>query len=106
MRAVSLGNVAAAVCLAKSNVVRYFGTREEIFLRLAEGEWREWGAAVAAELTAGPAGDASADVAEALARSLADRPLLCELLLHAPLTLERNVSLDAVRRFADDAARV
>ncbi|HEX2171460.1 MAG TPA: helix-turn-helix domain-containing protein, partial [Dehalococcoidia bacterium] len=32
---VSLGNVAAAVGLTKSNVVRYFGTREEIYLELA-----------------------------------------------------------------------
>lgn len=96
---VSLGGIAADVGLHKSALLTYFGTREEIFLRLAEGEWGEWGAAVAAELADAPAGDTPAQVAEALARSLADRPLLCELLLHAPLTLERNVSLDAVRRF-------
>lgn len=95
---VSLGGIAADVGLHKSALLTYFGTREEIFLRLAEGEWREWGAAVAAELADAPAGDPG-HVATALARSLADRPLLCELLLHAPLTLERNVSLDAVRRF-------
>ena len=96
---VSLGGIAADVGLHKSALLTYFGTREEIFLRLAEGEWREWGAAVVAELAVAPGGDAPAHVAEVLARSLADRPLLCELLLHATLTLERNVSLDAVRRF-------
>ncbi|MEV1248540.1 helix-turn-helix domain-containing protein, partial [Nonomuraea sp. NPDC049750] len=35
VRTVSLCAVAAAVGLAKSNVVRYFGTREEIYLELA-----------------------------------------------------------------------
>jgi AcrR family transcriptional regulator len=38
---VSLGGVAAEVGLAKSNVVRYFGTREEIYLELAAEGWRE-----------------------------------------------------------------
>lgn len=28
-----------------------------------------------------------------------DRPLFCDLLIHAPLNLERNVSLDAVRAY-------
>jgi hypothetical protein len=38
-------------------------------------------------------------VAAALAGTLAERPLFCELLAHAPLNLERHVSADAVRAF-------
>ncbi|HEU4330550.1 MAG TPA: helix-turn-helix domain-containing protein, partial [Lapillicoccus sp.] len=34
VRAITLGDLAEAVGLAKSNVVRYFGTREEIFVEL------------------------------------------------------------------------
>jgi AcrR family transcriptional regulator len=101
--AVSLAGIAAEVGMHKSALLRYFGTREEIFLRLAEAEWREWADAVVAALDARPAGDGwDADlehVAGVLGRSLAERPLLCQLLLHATLTLERNVSLDAVRSF-------
>lgn len=103
--AVSLAGIAAEVGMHKSALLRYFGTREEIFLRVAEAEWREWADAVVAALDAGPAGggagwDAAAEhVAGTLGRSLAERPLLCQLLLHATLTLERNVSLDAVRSF-------
>jgi AcrR family transcriptional regulator len=95
--AVSLTGIAAEVGMHKSALLKYFETREEIFLRVAETEWRDWGVGAAVLLsTAGPAPH---DVADALARSIADRPLLCQLLLHTPLTLERNVSLEVVRAF-------
>jgi hypothetical protein len=38
-------------------------------------------------------------VADVLARSFGDRPLLCDLIAHTPLNLERNVSPEAVRRY-------
>src|SRR5687767_11488863 len=95
--AVSLADIAAEVGMHKSALLKYFETREEIFLRLAETEFAEWAAgALAALSTAAPE---PCEVADALAGSVADRPLLCQLLLHTPLTLERNVSLDVVRAF-------
>ena len=94
---VSLGGIAAEVGMHKSALLKYFETREEIFLRLAETEWQEWAGGLVARLTT--TGPDPAEVAEVLARSVADRPLFCQLLLHSPLTLERNVSLDVVRAF-------
>jgi hypothetical protein len=38
-------------------------------------------------------------VADVFARSFGDRPLLCDLIAHTPLNLERNVSPEAVRRY-------
>ncbi len=98
---VSLAGIAACVGMNKSALLKYFGTREEIFLRVAETEWREWASAVAADLAAGPGTpDAAIEhIVTTLGRSLADRPLLCQLLTHTTLTLERNVSLDSVRSF-------
>lgn len=95
--AVSLTGIAAQVGMHKSALLKYFETREEIFLRLAETEWREWASGAVVALSA--AGPATHDVADALARSVADRPLFCQLLLHSPLTLERNVSIEVVRAF-------
>jgi AcrR family transcriptional regulator len=92
--AVSLADIAARVGMHKSALLKYFGTREEIFLRLAEAEWREWTDAVVAELNGQ---GAAPDVPAILARSVAQRPLFCQLLIYSPLTLERNVSLDAAR---------
>ena len=93
--AVSLADIASRVGMHKSALLKYFGTREEIFLRLSEGEWQEWAAAVTVELHGGDA--ATGRVPEILARSVAQRPLFCQLLIYSPLALEHNVSLDAAR---------
>jgi AcrR family transcriptional regulator len=97
--AVSLAAIAAEVGVHKSALLKYFGTREEIFLRLSEVEWREWAGAVVAALDAVPGGDAAGAerVAAALGESVEGRPLFCQLLMHSSLTLERNVSLQALR---------
>jgi AcrR family transcriptional regulator len=95
--AVTLAGIAAEVGMHKSALLKYFETREEIFLRLAEAEWQEWAAGTVAGLTT--AGPEPGDVAEVLAGLVADRPLFCQLLLHSPLTLERNVSFEVVRAF-------
>jgi AcrR family transcriptional regulator len=99
--AVSLAAIAVEVGMHKSALLKYFGTREEIFLRLAEDEWRGWAEQVVDEVAAaGPDG-----LPDALGRSIAGRPLFCQLLTHSTLTLERNVSLDAVRRSKAAALR-
>jgi AcrR family transcriptional regulator len=94
---VSLADIAAEVGMHKSALLKYFETREEIFLRLAETEFAEWAAGALAALST--TGHDPREVADALACSVADRPLFCQLLLYSPLTLERNVSLDVVRAF-------
>jgi AcrR family transcriptional regulator len=98
VREVTLTDIAAAVGMHKSAMLRYFETREQIFLALAAEGWREWSGAVRARLGALP--DAAPEaVAAALADTLAARPLFCDLLAHAPLNLERNVTLDTAYRF-------
>lgn len=96
VRQVSLGSIAAEVGLAKSNVVRYFGTREEIYLELTVQEWRAWEHAVTDRLR--NAGELDG-VIEALTGELVARPLFCDLMTECATTLERNVSLPAVRAF-------
>ncbi|MFE4972238.1 TetR family transcriptional regulator [Kitasatospora sp. NPDC056651] len=98
IRDITLTDIAAAVGMHKSALLRYFETREEIFLRLTAEGWAEWSDALTARLreTADPG---PAAVAQAFAATLAARGPFCDLLAHAPLNLERNVSLDAVREF-------
>ena len=149
VRSVSLAGIAARAGIDKSALLRYFETREQIFLELTAREWAPWlralhdgldgvvlGSASAVAGAAGtPAGaasiaagaasiaggagtglagsagaaDGSSDatgaadaadlVAAVVARSFGDRPLFCDLLAHAPLNLERNVSPEAVRGY-------
>jgi AcrR family transcriptional regulator len=117
VRAVSLADIAARVGIHKSALLRYFETREQIFLELTAQAWREWTAALHAELDdaapGSPVSDSAALVADVFAGSFGDRPLLCDLIAHTPLNLERNVSPEAVRRYkltslaaVDDAAAI
>ncbi|MCT2586947.1 TetR/AcrR family transcriptional regulator [Actinophytocola gossypii] len=98
VRAVTLSDIAGAVGMHKSALLRYFETREEIFLRVAQADWEDWAAAMTGALAPLAPGSV-AEVSAALARTLAERPLLCDVLTHAPLNLERNVSMDAVRAY-------
>jgi AcrR family transcriptional regulator len=91
VREISLGDIARRVELAKSNLLRYFQSREEIFLTLLLREWADWTADASERV-----GD---DVAGALAATLAARPFFCDLLGEQAAVLERNVSADTVRSF-------
>ena len=92
---ISLRELARRVGLSKTNVVRYFETREAVFFALLNQAIEDWLAELPADL---PADDPAA-VPGALARSLAARPLLCELWSSLGTELERNISADAVRDF-------
>jgi AcrR family transcriptional regulator len=96
VRNVSLADIAARVGIHKSALLRYFETREQIFLELTAEAWRDWADALHAGLDAAATGS-SGLVADVFARSFSDRPLLCDLIAHTPLNLERNVSPETVR---------
>ena len=98
IRRVTLTDIAEAVGMHKSAMLRYFETREQIFLRLTATGWQDWSRALRVELAALDEASPAA-VAEVLAATLTARPMFCDLLAQAPLNLERNVSLDSVRAF-------
>jgi AcrR family transcriptional regulator len=98
VRNVSLNDIAARIGIHKSALLRYFETREQIFLELTAASWRDWAQALHLDLAGAAAGSAEL-VADVVARSFADRPLLCDLIPHTALNLERNVSPAAVRRY-------
>ncbi len=107
VRSVTLTDIAAAVGMHKSAMLRYFETREQIFLVLTDEQWQEWSRSVRADLsriptvvdTPGARSESIASIAHSLASSLVGRPLFCDLLAQAPLNLERNVSLESARSF-------
>src|ERR1700739_4438689 len=58
VRNVSLADIAARVGIHKSALLRYFETREQIFLELAAGAWRDWVHDLHTELDAAATGSA------------------------------------------------
>ncbi|GAB2539756.1 TetR family transcriptional regulator [Nocardia heshunensis] len=109
VREVTASAIADEVGMHKSAMLRYFETREDIFLQLAADAWDEWSLAVRAEIddfAARSTGErrewnpsAADDAAAILARTLVTRPLFCDLLAQTPLNLERNVSQEKVKAF-------
>jgi AcrR family transcriptional regulator len=99
IRTVTLTDIAEAVGLHKSAMLRYFETREQIFLKLTAAGWRDWSADLRGELGQLKPGAQPEVIAEAFAKTLTARPMFCDLLAQAPLNLERNVSIDSVRSF-------
>jgi AcrR family transcriptional regulator len=99
----SLNELSRRVGLAKSNVLRYFESREAVLLELLTGALREWLDHLAADLpTAVGRGSAfprrAEQLADALAGSLVARPVLCDLISAQAGVLERNVSVEAIVR--------
>ncbi|MCU1475564.1 MAG: TetR/AcrR family transcriptional regulator [Subtercola sp.] len=96
----TLNELARAVGLAKSNVLRYFESREAVLLELYDREYTSWLDALEAELAGVEDLEAVADV---MARTVAERPIFCDLCASAPGVLEHNVSADVAAAYKRSA---
>jgi AcrR family transcriptional regulator len=99
--AVTLTHISAQAGVHLSGVRRYFESREEIYLRLTAEGWHDWAEDVIKRL-ADPQGITRATpeaIADVFTHSLAERPLFCDLLAHAQVSLERGVQPETVREF-------
>lgn len=94
----SLNELSRQIGLAKSNVLRYFETREAILLELLSSELKGWGEALnALPVKAGATQRQRIDhLAKLVTDSLTNRPLLCDLASAQAAVLERNVSTEVV----------
>jgi AcrR family transcriptional regulator len=100
----SLNELSRRVGLAKSNVLRYFDSREAVLLELLDSLTHEWLEHLSGELPSAVSARAGFErraeqLAGALASSLAARPVLCDLLSAQAAVLEHNVSSDAIASF-------
>src|SRR5580692_9812238 len=94
---VTLNELSRRAGLAKSNVLRYFESREAVLLELLDSAWQDWLTQLDRDLTgafdpAAPVTARSGQLAGAVAASLAARPMLCDLISAQAAVLERNVS--------------
>ncbi|WP_319433145.1 TetR/AcrR family transcriptional regulator [Mycobacterium sp. RTGN5] len=100
---ITLRDISERVGLAKSNVLRYFDTREAIFLEVLDEECRGW--LTDLENRLGPPRARKSGftneirMADILTDTLVERRLLCELLGAMAGVLERNIAGDFARDF-------
>jgi AcrR family transcriptional regulator len=100
---VSLNELSRRVGLAKSNVLRYFDSREGVLLELLDALLEDWMVEVAGALDDGVDERRSTSqhaerLAAILARTLAERRVLCDLVGAQGAVLEHNISVDVVVR--------
>jgi AcrR family transcriptional regulator len=93
----TLNELSRRVCLAKSNVLRYFESREAVLLELLDVATNAWlvdvRRALRDEVPSIEGVEARSDqVAATLAATLAARPVLCDLVGSQAAVLEHNVS--------------
>ncbi|MGD1221378.1 TetR family transcriptional regulator [Streptomyces krungchingensis] len=101
---VSLNELSRRVGLAKSNVLRYFESREAILLELLDSAWKQWTAELPDRLAAGidpdhPVGRRGDAFAAVFTHSLAEHRVLCDLLSAQAGVLEHNVSAEVAARY-------
>ncbi|QIS23276.1 TetR/AcrR family transcriptional regulator [Nocardia terpenica] len=100
---ISLNELSRRVGLAKSNVLRYFESREAILLQVLDDAWQQWLVRVEqslAEVDAStPVAERIGQVVERIVSELIASPLLCELISVAFSVLERNVTTETITRF-------
>jgi AcrR family transcriptional regulator len=93
----SLNDLARRSGVSKSNVYRYFESREDVLLQLWVEEVRELGERLEQAFASVAPGDVAGVIA-AVVSAFAAQPMLCELTSIASPVLERNLSVDAIVR--------
>jgi TetR/AcrR family transcriptional regulator len=95
-----LNAIAARAGFTKSNVYRYFESREDVLLALFLDEFDRLSDAIEAAISARPVGDTAA-VAEAITVCFVAQPRCCHLMSIFSSVLEQNVSektIESVKR--------
>ncbi|QIS10731.1 TetR/AcrR family transcriptional regulator [Nocardia arthritidis] len=100
---VSLNELSRRIGLAKSNVLRYFESREAILLQVLDDAWQDWLGRMEQSLaevdSPAPVTERIDQVVERVVAELISSPLLCELISVAFSVLERNVATETITRF-------
>ncbi|MFJ2645601.1 TetR family transcriptional regulator [Streptomyces sp. NPDC087420] len=98
VRYITLAPVTERAGLHRTGVRRYYASKEELLLELAERGWGRWRDAIKDELgdhtDLGPR-----QIAAVLTETLASLPVFCDLLTHVPLSLEGDVDIERARRY-------
>jgi AcrR family transcriptional regulator len=98
VRFVTLAPVTERAGLHRTGVRRYYASKEELLLELAERGWRQWSDAIKAAVV-DRAGLGPREVATAMSETLASMPVFCDLLTHVAVSLEGDVDIERARRY-------
>ncbi|WP_413801097.1 TetR family transcriptional regulator [Streptomyces iranensis] len=98
VRYVTLAAVTERAGLHRTGVRRYYASKEELLLELAERGWGQWRDAIKSAM-AGRVGLGPAQTAAVVSETLVALPVFCDLLTHVTLYLEGDVDIERARRY-------
>ncbi len=105
---VSLNELSRRVGLAKSNVLKYFESREAVLLELTAAELTSWvddlATGIAAVPPTAPLAERAALLVDVIVSTVSARPALCDLIGAQASVLERNISAETALAFKRSAA--
>jgi AcrR family transcriptional regulator len=102
VRDLMLSQVTRAAGLDPSGLRRYFSSREELLLDLAESRGTAWADRLCSDLGDGRRRTLE-QLAHAITSTLAADPVLCDLFTHVALSLEGGVDIEHARRYKTEA---
>ncbi|MFD8970733.1 TetR family transcriptional regulator [Streptomyces sp. NPDC059568] len=102
VRDLTLAHVTRAAGLDPSGLRRYFSSREELLLDLAESGMAAWAERLCADLRDGRSRTLE-ELAHSITTTLAADPVLCDLCTHVALSLEGGVDIERARRYKTEA---
>jgi AcrR family transcriptional regulator len=106
IRFVTVAAVTERAGLHRTGARRYYGSKEELLLELAERGWGQWRDAIKKEIgdqTGHQAGLDPAEVASILTETISSLPVFCDLLAHVAMNLEGDVDIERARRYKTNA---
>jgi AcrR family transcriptional regulator len=102
VRDLTLAEVTRAAGLDPSGLRRYFSSREELLLDLAQSRGAAWAERLCADLGDGHLRTLE-ELAHTITATLAADPVLCDLLTHVALSLEGGVDIERARQYKTEA---
>jgi AcrR family transcriptional regulator len=102
VRFVTVAAVTERAGLHRTGVRRYYASKEELLLELAERGWGQWRDAVKKE-AGGQTGLGPAQVAAVLVDTITSLSVFCDLLAHVAMNLEGDVDIERARRYKTSA---
>jgi AcrR family transcriptional regulator len=98
VRFITLAPVTYRAGLHRTGVRRYYASKEELLLELAERGWRQWHELIVSTLDDRVRLD-PCETARVLADTIASLPVFCDILTHVTLNLEGDVAIERARRY-------
>ena len=102
VRFVTVAPITDRAGLHRTGVRRYYATKEELLIKLAERGWQQWRDVILAA-TEGQAGLDPSDTAQLVSETLISLPVFCDLITHVPLHLEGDVGTERAREYKTNA---